>query len=93
MTMPTKSKDFGNGKIHEAHVLRMKFFHDTFVDTNLIMSHFLSLETTMIVHRLVGTESGIKFRVRRGGLPVSEDSLEHITQNYKVVPQLILKLL
>lgn len=89
-------EDLRDGTTSEVHITRLKFYHDASLDTNAIMSHIVSSETGMVVHRLmelVQTNDGIHVRIRWRGLPDSEDTLEPVAQVYQDVPDLLLKLL
>lgn len=88
-------KDLRNGKIDEAHIFRLRFYHEGSHDKNAIVSHILSSETRMGVHclvRLVDSEDGLMMQIRWRGLPDSQDTVESIAQVEKDVPTLFVKL-
>lgn len=60
------------------------------------MSHVLSLETGLVVQRLMHIEDReyrLMFKVRWRGLPESEDTIDTTAHIDKDVPQLLLELL
>ena len=89
-------EDLRKGKRDDVHISRLKFYRDTDLNREAIMSHVLVSETGMIVSRLMGLEetpTGLCVRVRWRGLPSSEETLEPIGRVQADVPQLFMKLL
>lgn len=89
-------EDLRTGDMDDIHVSRLKFYHDSALDTEVIISHVVQSETGMIVHRLhklVDTAEAVKVEVRWKGLPGSEDTLGTLKQIYEDVPGLLKKIL
>lgn len=85
-------QDLRNGCFENAHISRLKFFSDSNLDTEAIMSHVLSSKTRIPVSRLmklVRDGSLLKVLVHWGGLPASEDNLESIQQMFENVSVLL----
>ena len=89
-------EDLRNGTIQDIHGSRLKYYKDSSLNENAIMSHVLSSETGMPINRLVRfveTDDGLKVHVRWKGLPDSEDTFEPLSNVYEDVPQLLMQLL
>lgn len=89
-------EDMRNEDIGDVHVSRLKFYHDSSLDTKAILSHLISSETGMVVQRLmslVDYEDELKVCVRWKGLSPSEDTEEPVENIYQDVPDLFKKLL
>ena len=89
-------EDLRNGNVESVHGTRLKFYADSSLDTDAILSHAVSSETGMAVQRLmelIDDTDGLKVRVRWKGLGESEDSLEPLQHVYEDVPELLKKLL
>lgn len=89
-------EDLRNGQLQEVHGTRLKFYRDSSLNTEAVMSHVVASETGMPVQRLmrlVDTDDGLMVQVRWRGLPDSEDTLEPASKVYEDVPQLFRKLL
>lgn len=74
-----KVQDLRNGSVDNTHGSRLKYFFDSSLDTETIISHVLSSETGMRVARLmrlVITEDGLTVQIRWKGLYNGEDTLE-----------------
>lgn len=66
-----------NGHLEDIHRYLLKFYSDSLLDDEFIMSHVLASETGMVVARLMGltdSTNGLLVHVRWKGLPDSEDT-------------------
>lgn len=91
-----KVQDLCNGMHEDMNVSRLKFYRDSDLESDAIMSLVLTSETGMVVSRLVGLEespNSLCIRVPLRGLPESEDTRELISIVHKDVPQLFAKFL
>ena len=90
------SRGLRNGSLDDIYGIRLKFCNDQDLDTEAIISHFLSSETSMSVKRLmllIDSDSGVKVLVRWKGLPDTEGTLELLTRIYEDVQQMLPRLL
>ena len=88
-------EDLRNGMHDDVHISRLKFYRESDLNGEAIMSHVLTSETGIIVSYLMGLEetaTGLCVRVRWRGLPSSEETLEPIGRVHTDVPQLFMKL-
>ena len=89
-------EDLRTGNYDDIHAARLKFYRDSDLDAEAIMSHVLSSETGMPVARLLrllDQDGGIYVVVRWKGLSESEDTLEPLSRGFDDVPALTQKLL
>jgi len=89
-------EDLRNGSLEEAHASRLRFYSDSALNTEAIMSHVLTSETGMPVQRLLRLENGpdgLMVAVRWRGLPTSADTLEPIARIHEDVPRMLQNLL
>lgn len=83
-----------NDGIDDIHISRLKFYHDSSPDKEVIMRHVLNSETGLVVHHLVRLDDSkerLKGQIRWRCLPGAEDALEQIKQIYKSTPALFVK--
>lgn len=89
-------EDIRNGQLEHVPISHLRFFHDSALKIQAIMSHVLSSETGMPVSRLlalVDDPDGLHVGVHRKGLPHSKHTLEPLARVYGEVPQLKHRLL
>ena len=89
-------EDLRNGALEDIHATRLKFYRDSSLNTEAIMTHVLSSESGMAVSRLMRlaeSDDALHVVVRWKGLPHSEDSMEPLGRIYEDVPQMVLRLI
>lgn len=88
-------EDLRHGINNEVHASRLKIYHDHSLDEEAVISHDLSSETGMVVHRLirlVETEDGLYVQVRWKRLSESKDMMKLISNIYRGVSKRFKKL-
>lgn len=90
-------EDLRTGEKQEIHSTRLKFFRDSSINEEAVMSHVLSSETGMPVSRLMSLgekdDRNLFVRFRWRGLPDSEDTwrpLQRINQDALRLVRLLL---
>ena len=85
-----------NWTTNGVHIVRLKFYHESSVKQEAIMSHVMSSEIGMVVSRLmriIDEDGDLKVQVRWKGLPDYEDTFEPLQRIYDDAQKILLKLL
>ena len=89
-------RDLRNDHLDDIHICRLRYYQDSSLNCEAILSHVLYSETGMEISRLLNledTSEGIKVKIRWKGLSSSEDTHEPLLQVYEDVPAMVKRLL
>lgn len=85
-------EDLRNGKLEDIHGTRLKYYRDSSLDNEVIMSHVLATETGMPISRLLRLEEvdgSLYIALRWKGLQTTDETLEPLERVFEDAPNLV----